>query len=435
MLKSVALTAAQCLRGTLRVPGDKSISHRALMLGALAEGLTQIEGILPGDDPRSTAECFRQLGAQISTIDGARVEVHGVGLGNLRESTDILYTGNSGTTTRLMLGILSAQPGLFSCLNGDASIRTRPMGRVIEPLSRMGAQIWGRDGAKRAPLAVLGQHLRPIHYDSPVASAQVKSAILLAGLLTVGETSVREPVRSRDHSERMLTAFGADIRYCPDTTTVTLRGPARLSAQQIIVPGDISSAAFWLVAAAIVPGAELLLNGVGINPTRTGVLEVLGRMGADIQIENERTTCGEPVADLRVRSSRLEACEIGGEVIPRLIDELPILAVAACCARGKTVIRDAAELRVKESDRIAVMARELNRLGARVEELPDGLIIEGGHPLIGAEVESHSDHRVAMSLAIAALVTRGTTVLGDPECATVSYPGFFKELARLKLGP
>jgi 3-phosphoshikimate 1-carboxyvinyltransferase len=430
-MKTRTLRMAECLSGTIRVPGDKSISHRALMLGALATGETVIEGLLPGDDPRSTAGLLRALGAHISDLDSARVVVRGVGLGQLAEPIDVLDAGNSGTTMRLMLGVLAGQANLFCCLTGDRSLRSRPMGRVVEPLTRMGARIWGRDGNRRAPLAVQGVALQPIDYQSPVASAQVKSAILLAGLATEGVTRVSEPARSRDHSERMLAAFGARLTFDPETCTAAVEGPATLVGRPVVVPGDISSAAFWLVAASIVPGSNLLLENVGINPTRTGVLDVLAEMGADLAIENQREECGEPVADLRVRSAPLKACTIGGALIPRLVDEIPILAVAACFATGKTVVRDAAELRVKESDRLAAVASQLTKMGARIEELPDGLAIEGGHPLVGTEVESDGDHRMAMSLAVAALVAQGETVLADPDCATVSYPGFWNDLERI----
>lgn len=432
MSNTFASKTAQKLVGTIQVPGDKSISHRALMLGALAQGETLIEGLLPGEDPCSTAACLRQLGAEISPIESTLVRVRGVGLGNFQESDDILNAGNSGTTMRLMLGLLSAQPGLFSCMTGDASLRSRPMDRVLKPLAAMGAEIWGRQGGRRAPLAVRGKALQAFHYQSPIASAQVKSAILLAGLLIDGETSVTEPTRSRDHSERMLTAFGAKV--IQDGNTATIQGPTQLVGQRVIVPGDISSAAFWLVAASIVPDSELYLCNVGLNPTRTGVLDVLLEMGADIAIENQRETCGEIVGDLRVRSAALKGCTIGGDLIPRLVDEIPILAVAACAAQGKTVIRDAAELRVKESDRLAVVARELGKLGAVIEEFPDGLGILGEQPLAGAEVHSYGDHRIAMGLTIAGLIARGTTTIHEPACATVSYPNFFADLERIRTG-
>uniref|UniRef100_B8HMP2 3-phosphoshikimate 1-carboxyvinyltransferase n=1 Tax=Cyanothece sp. (strain PCC 7425 / ATCC 29141) TaxID=395961 RepID=B8HMP2_CYAP4 len=419
------------LRGTLSVPGDKSISHRALMLGALAEGETQIQGLLLGEDPRSTAACFRALGAEISALNSELVRVKGIGLGQLLEPEEVLDAGNSGTTLRLMLGILASHPHRFFTVTGDRSLRSRPMKRVVTPLQEMGAMIWGRQSGSLAPLAVQGQQLRSIRYSSPIASAQVKSCLLFAGLMIEGETTVSEPALSRDHSERMLRAFGAQIEVDPHSHSVTVVGPAKLQGQSVIVPGDISSAAFWLVAAAIAPDAELVLENVGVNPTRTGVLEVLEQMGAEIKQENHRLVAGEPVADLRVRSSTLKACQIGGDLIPRLIDEIPILAVAATFARGTTVIRDAAELRVKESDRITALASQLSRMGAQVRELPDGLEITGGTPLTGAEVDSLGDHRIAMSLAIAALQARGTTWIKGGEVAAISYPDFAPTLQRL----
>lgn len=419
------------LQGHIRVPGDKSISHRALMLGAIAQGETQIQGLLLGEDPRSTASCFRAMGAEISELNTELVRVQGIGLGLLQEPVDILSAGNSGTTMRLMLGLLASHPGRFFTVTGDSSLRSRPMSRVVKPLQQMGAQIWGRQGSSLAPLAIQGQQLSPIHYQSPIASAQVKSCILLAGLMTEGQTTVTEPALSRDHSERMLRAFGAEIKLDPETNSATITGPAQLTGQNVIVPGDISSAAFWLVAGAIVPGSELWVENVGVNPTRTGILEALGMMGADIEMENQRVVAGEPVADLRVRSSSLKACEIAGDLIPRLIDEIPILAVAAVFAQGTTVIRDAAELRVKESDRIAVMASQLNRMGARVTELPDGLEITGGTPLTGIDVDSHTDHRIAMSLAIAALNASGTTTINRAEAAAISYPDFTPTLQQI----
>jgi 3-phosphoshikimate 1-carboxyvinyltransferase len=419
------------LHGQVRVPGDKSISHRSLMLGALAQGETIIHGLLLGEDPRSTASCFRALGAEISELNSEAVRVRGIGLGQLLEPSDVLNAGNSGTTLRLMLGILASHPGKFFAVTGDESLRSRPMSRVVRPLQQMGAEIWGRNSGALAPLAVRGQVLQPIHYHSPIASAQVKSCILLAGLMVEGPTTVTEPALSRDHSERMLKAFGADLTVDPDTKSVTVRGLSPLHGQTVVVPGDISSAAFWLVAGAIVPGSDLTIVNVGVNPTRTGVLEVLAEMGADITRENEREVAGEPVADLRVRHSALKACTIAGDVIPRLIDEIPILAVAAAFAEGTTVIRDAAELRVKESDRITVMATELNRLGARVTELPDGLEIVGGQALTGTEVDSYTDHRIAMSLAIAALMATGTTTIHRAEAAAISYPDFTATLQQV----
>ncbi|MBD2082983.1 3-phosphoshikimate 1-carboxyvinyltransferase [Leptolyngbya sp. FACHB-17] len=418
------------LQGRIRIPGDKSISHRALMLGALAQGETIIRGLLLGEDPRSTAECFRAMGAEISELNTEEVRVKGIGLGNLIEPVDVLNAGNSGTTLRLMLGILASHPDRFFTVTGDSSLRSRPMSRVVKPLQQMGAQIWGRKQNSLAPLAIQGQALKPLHYHSPIASAQVKSCILLAGLMTDGQTTVTEPALSRDHSERMLRAFGADLTVNPETNSVTVTGQAKLTGQTVIVPGDISSAAFWLVAGAIVPGSDLTIENVGINPTRTGVLEILERMGADVTIENQREVAGEPVADLRVRHSKLKACEISGDVIPRLIDEIPILAVAAVFAEGTTIVKDAEELRVKESDRITVMATQLNQMGASVRELPDGMEITGGTALKGTEVDSHTDHRIAMSLAIAALNAAGTTTIHRAEAAAISYPDFTATLQR-----
>ncbi|MGC1244588.1 MAG: 3-phosphoshikimate 1-carboxyvinyltransferase, partial [Spirulinaceae cyanobacterium] len=334
------------LKGKIDIPGDKSISHRALMLGALAEGETCIQGLLLGEDPRSTANCFRAMGAEISPLNSTEVMVKGVGLGNLKEPEDVLDAGNSGTTLRLILGILAAASERFFTVTGDNSLRSRPMSRVVKPLQQMGADIWGRKGNALAPLGVRGKQLKPIHYHSPIASAQVKSCVLLAGLLTEGKTIVTEPALSRDHSERMLRAFGAKVEVDPVTNSAAIIGPSQLQGQKVIVPGDISSAAFWLVAGAIVPGSELLVKNVGVNPTRTGVLQVLQEMEANLELQNQREVAGEPVADILVRHSNLKGCTIAGEIIPRLIDEIPILAVAAVFAQGTTVIKDAAELRV-----------------------------------------------------------------------------------------
>jgi 3-phosphoshikimate 1-carboxyvinyltransferase len=401
------------------------------MLGALASGETTIQGLLLGEDPRSTAHCFRALGAQISELNAERVQVQGIGLGQLQEPADVLDAGNSGTTLRLMLGILAAHPGHLFTVTGDASLRRRPMSRVIQPLQQMGAHIWGRQDDTLAPLAVRGQSLQPIHYHSPIASAQVKSCLLFAGLMTEGQTTITEPTLSRDHSERMFAAFGADIAVDPQTCSVTVSGPAHLHGQAIIVPGDISSAAFWLVAAAIVPGSQVWLENVGINPTRTGVLDVLQQMGADLTLAHPRTVAGEPVADIHIQYRQLEGTVIEGVMIPRLIDEIPILAVAALFAQGVTQIRDAAELRVKESDRLLAMASQLQKMGAQVTEHADGLEIRGGVSLHGAEVDSFGDHRVAMSLAIAALKAQGTTTIQGATAAAISYPTFADTLQQL----
>jgi 3-phosphoshikimate 1-carboxyvinyltransferase len=417
------------LQGRIQVPGDKSISHRALMLGALATGETTIQGLLLGEDPRSTAACFRALGAEISDLNTNEVRVRGIGLGHLREPVNVLDAGNSGTTMRLMLGILASHAGRFFTVTGDDSLRSRPMSRVVNPLRQMGAEIWGRQAGSLAPLAIQGRSLTATHYQSPIASAQVKSCILLAGLLTEGVTTVTEPALSRDHSERMLKAFGAQVQVDPETCSASVIGPTQLTGQAVIVPGDISSAAFWLVAGAIVPGADLTIANVGVNPTRTGILEALQMMNADITQENLREVAGEPVADLRVRGgATLKGCTIADALIPRLIDEIPILAVAATFAEGTTIVRDAEELRVKESDRIAVMAAQLNKMGARVSELPDGMEITGNTPLTGTAVDSQTDHRIGMSLAIAALNATGTTTIHRAEAAAISYPTFVETL-------
>lgn len=416
------------LQGNVQIPGDKSISHRALMLGAIAEGETIIEGLLLGEDPRSTAACFSAMGAEISELNTKEVRVKGIGLGNLQEPENVLDAGNSGTTMRLMMGLLASSPNRFFTVTGDHSLRSRPMSRVVNPLKEMGAQIWGRKGNTLAPLAIQGQQLKGIHYRSPIASAQVKSCILLAGLLADGQTTVTEPALSRDHSERMLRAFGANLEIDHETNSVTIDPHPVLQGQKVIVPGDISSAAFWMVAAAIVPDSDLTIENVGINPTRTGIIEAMQMMGADMTLENPREVAGEPVADLRVQYSQLRGCTIGGDIIPRLIDEIPIIAVAACFASGTTIIKDAEELRVKESDRLAVMAAELTKMGAKIIEHPDGLEITGGATLNGAEMDSYTDHRIAMSLAIAALNANSETRIHRAEAASISYPTFVETL-------
>jgi 3-phosphoshikimate 1-carboxyvinyltransferase len=393
-----------------------------------------IEGLLPAEDPLSTAACLRAMGVEVSPIEaGAVVRVRGVGLDGLAEPETVLDCGNSGTTMRLMLGLLAGRAGRHFVLSGDGSLRGRPMGRVTGPLARMGAEIHGRRGGELAPLAVQGRPLCGATIKTPVASAQVKSALLLAALTAAGATTVIEPAHSRDHSERMLRAFGADLTVQgPGGTEVIVCPGAVLHGQQVVVPGDISSAAFWLVAGAITPGAALTIENVGLNPSRTGVLKVLAEMGARIEVRNARDVAGEPVGDLQVSHGPLRAFRIGGDLIPRLVDEIPVLAVAACCAEGVSLISGAEELRVKETDRLAVMARQLGAMGARLEERADGLSIEGGAPLHGAEIDSETDHRVAMSLAVAALVARGGSLLHRPEAAAVSYPGFWNDLERLR---
>ena len=422
------------LGGRVQVPGDKSISHRSLLFGAIAEGVTRIEGLLPAEDPLSTAACLRAMGVAVSPIGaGEPVTVQGVGLDGLAEPADVLDCGNSGTTMRLMLGLLAGRVGRHFVLSGDGSLRGRPMRRVGAPLAQMGALIHGRKDGNFAPLAVLGQPLQGTTIHTPVASAQVKSALLLAALTAQGPTTVIEPVQSRDHSERMLRAFGADLVVGgAGDTEVTVRPGNSLRAQHVIVPGDISSAAFWLVAGAITPGASLIVENVGLNPSRTGILEVLEQMGARIAVLNQRDVAGEPVGDLQVSHGPLQAFAIGAEIMPRLVDEIPVLAVAACCAEGISRITGAEELRVKETDRLAVMARQLGAMGARIDEAEDGMTITGPTPLQGATVDSETDHRVAMSLAVAALVARGSTTIQRPEAAAVSYPEFWHDLERLR---
>jgi len=418
------------LRGVTKVPGDKSISHRAVIIGALAEGETIIENFLAADDCLATVRCMRALGAQVEGPDNGRVLVRGSGLQGLREPEDVLDAGNSGTTMRLLLGMLAGQP-FFSVLTGDTSLRRRPMRRVTDPLRQMGATILGRGDASFAPLAVRGRPgLRSLRYTSPVPSAQVKSAILLAGLYAEGYTSVTEPVRSRDHTERMLGEFGAEIQA--DGNTVTVKGRPRLKGKKITVPGDISSAAFLLAAALILPDADITITGVGLNPTRTGIIDVFKSMGGDIELFATQETGREPVGNIRVRSSRLVGTTIDGSIVPRLIDEIPVLAVVATLAEGVTVICGAEELRVKESNRLQALATELARFGADITEMPDGLIIRGRATLQGATVESYGDHRIAMALAVAGLAAQGTTTIRGAECVNISFPGFFEVLDLLR---
>lgn len=419
------------LRGTLTVSGDKSISHRAVMLGSLATGTTEIEGFLPGEDCLSTIRCFRSMGVQIEQ-NGSSVKVFGRGLRELTAPAGILDCGNSGTTTRLLSGVLAAQH-FNSVLSGDASIQRRPMKRIMIPLRAMGADITSVSGNDCAPLSVHGKQLYGIHFNSPIASAQVKSAVLLAGLYASGQTTVTEPALSRDHTERMLRSFGAKVLTgnFEDRPSVTVTETQNLYGTEISVPGDISSAAFFLVGASIVPGSEVVLRNVGINPTRDGVISALRAMGAKIEVLEVRNEDSEPAADLLVRYAPLHGIEIGGALIPRSIDELPVLAAAAAVAEGRTVIRDAAELKVKESNRIRTMAEGLSRLGAKVEETEDGLIIDGGAALHGGAVESYSDHRIAMSFAILSLVTDGEVRISDPDCVNISAPTFYEDLKSL----
>ena len=420
------ITKQTGLRGVVHVPGDKSISHRAVMFGALARGTTSVTHFLEGADCLSTISCFQKMGIEIEKQDD-KVLIHGKGLRGLNSPREILDAGNSGTTTRLIAGILAGQK-FISELDGDASLRSRPMKRIMDPLNAMGADIRCRGENNCLPLRIAGRPLTAIHYTSPVASAQVKSCVLLAGMYADGVTSVTEPFLSRNHSEIMLRSFGADIRS--EGTTVSIRPEPDLLAQDITVPGDISSAAFFIAAGLLTPGSEILLKNVGINPTRAGILKVCQDMGADITLLNADYS-GEPAADILVRTSSLKGTVIQGADIPTLIDELPIIAVMAAFAGGTTVIRDAAELRVKESDRIAVMTDNLRRMGADVEETEDGMIIHGGRPLHGAVIDPRLDHRVAMSFAVAGTVCEGTMDILDGDCVRISYPDFYKDLYSL----
>ncbi|MCX6028753.1 MAG: 3-phosphoshikimate 1-carboxyvinyltransferase [Chloroflexi bacterium] len=460
------------LRGSVAVPGDKSISHRALILGALADGDTHVSGWVSAEVCLATLRCIRALGVQVEEVPppapqpwreqvhpspevgrgagGEGLLIHGVGLNGLVEPADVLHCAGSGTTIRLLAGLLAGQP-FTSVLTGADALRRRPMGRVAEPLRRMGATILGREGGKLAPLTLRGGDLHGIEYIMPVASAQVKSAILLAGLFAGGETVVHEPGPSRDHTERMLRQFGVEVEAEVKTeakgAAVRLRGGQRLTAGggPLCIPGDFSSAAFPLVAAAIVPGSHITLTGVGVNPTRTGLYDLLEAMGAELQDEGPMTNdqgassfvvrrssaVGEPISNLVIHGSNLRGVEVGGDLVVRAIDEFPIFAVAATQAEGTTTLRDAAELRVKESDRIASVAAELRKMGAWIEERPDGMIIHGPTPLTGAVVDSHGDHRLAMALAVAGLVARGETVVRGAEAINDSFPGFVETMQAL----
>jgi len=405
---------------TVTVPGDKSISHRSVMIGAMAAGTTEIENFLPGQDCLSTVRCVRQLGIEVEELSPTHLQVKGKGPAGLSEPEDYLDVGNSGTTIRLISGLLAGQD-FFSVLTGDASIRRRPMARVADPLRAMGAQVWGRSDGRYAPLAIRGGHLKGIDYHTPVASAQIKSAVLIAGLLADGETLVTEPALSRNHTEKMLRAFGANIQT--DGLTTMIKAGA-LNAQKVIVPSDISSAAFFLVAGAIIPGSRITVTRVGLNPTRTGILDVLSEMGAGISISNQFESSGELIGDITVEGQGLKGLVFGGDIIPRLIDEIPVLAVAAAVAEGQTIIRDASELKVKESNRLRAVATELTRFGADIRETEDGLIINGRRSLTGAVCESYHDHRIAMACALMGLIAKDQTIVHDAECIDISFPDF-----------
>lgn len=409
--------------GQIKVPGDKSISHRAVMLGSLANGVTEISGFLKGADCLSTIDCFRKMGIDID-INGENVTVHGNGLRGLKKPDEMLYTGNSGTTTRLLCGILAGQ-NFDTSITGDASIQKRPMGRVVKPLSMMGAKIEN----EYCPLYITGTKLHGIDYKMPVASAQVKTAIILAGLYADGETVIHEIEKSRDHTELMLSAMGADLTV--DNLDITVKPTNDLTAVNVDVPGDISSAAFFLVLGAIMPNSQITVTNVGINPTRTGIIDVLKDMGADITLENVHTSAGETVANITVRSSSLKGTTVGGDIIPRLIDELPIIAVAAVFADGQTVIKDAQELKVKETNRIRAVVDEFNKCGIYITETDDGMIINGGKSIHGADFKTYGDHRMAMSLTVLAQLADSESTLDDSDCACVSYPTFFDDFYKL----
>lgn len=414
------------LNGKIKIPGDKSISHRAVMFGSLAKGDTEITGFLRGDDCMSTISCFKKLGIDIEVTDD-KVIVHGKGINGLTAPSETLDVGNSGTTIRLISGILAAQ-NFDSTLNGDASIQKRPMNRVIKPLSQMGAEIESTNNGY-APLTIHGKKLKAMEYTMPVASAQVKSSILLASLFAEGTTTIIEPVASRDHTEIMLNYFGANIKN--ENGVITSTPVEELYGKNLEVPGDISSAAFFMVAGLIVPNSHIIIENVGINPTRTGIIDALKAMGGYVEIINERKSGGELVGDIEVKTSNLKATTLEGSIIPRMIDEIPVFAVAALCAEGTTVVKDATELKVKESNRISTMSQELGKMGVVIEETDDGMIIKGNQKLKGATVYSHLDHRVAMSCAIASLIADGETTITDADCVGISFPNFYELLNNL----
>lgn len=426
MAKEVVSPVEQ-LNGVIKVPGDKSISHRAVMFGAIAEGRTTVEGFLPGADCLSTISCFRKMGVEIEQ-EADKVTVTGAGWDGLKEPIEVLDVGNSGTTARLMLGILSTRP-FHSVMVGDESIAKRPMGRVTVPLRDMGAKINGRRGGNYTPLAIEGASMKGITYNSPVASAQVKSAILLAGLQCEGETVVDEPHKSRDHTERMLKAFGVEVEV--EGCLVRVQGKQSLKGTHVVVPGDISSAAFFLVLGAITKNSQITLTNVGMNETRTGIIDVLLQMGANLSIKNEQTINEEKIADLTICSSDLKGIEIGGEIIPRLIDEIPVIAVLATQAEGVTIIKDAEELKVKETNRIDTVVTQLKNLGVNIEATDDGMVITGRSQINGGEVTSYGDHRIGMAMAVAGCVANNPITIDDVDAISVSYPNFFEHLKAL----
>ncbi len=419
-MKSLHVRPVKRLSGEIRVQGDKSVSHRAVIIGSIADGLTRVTNFLPSDDCIRTIKAFESMGVTIK-IDGDSLEIYGKGPSSLTEPPDVMDMGNSGTSARLLAGLLSGQP-FFSVMTGDNSLRRRPMKRVIEPLRMMGANVWGRREGEFLPLCIKGGVLQGISYRMPVASAQVKSSILLAGLFAKGKTTIEERMATRDHTERMLEYFGVNV--VRNGVTVTIEGSQGLRPRDIEIPGDISGAAFFMVGASIIEGSEIVIKDVGINPTRTGIIDVLREMGASIEVYNLRDMGREPVGDIKIRSAPLKGIEIKGDRIPRVVDELPVVCIAAAVAEGETLIKDAAELRVKESDRIAVMAECLSSLGVEVKILEDGMRIKGVKGLKGVVCHSHGDHRIAMSMAIAGLVAEGETLIEDTECINTSFPKF-----------
>ena len=422
------------LQGELKVPGDKSISHRSLIIGSMAQGETFIKGFLHSEDPLSTADCLRKLGVNIPEIKkNESFSFKGLGLDGFNEPKEILNCGNSGTTMRLLMGLLAGQEGKNFVLTGDTSLRERPMGRVSKPLSMMGATFLGRENGKKAPISIGGSQLKGCVIGTPVASAQVKSAILLAGLNASGTTSVIEPASSRDHTERMLKAFGADINIRGEFgRNVVIKPGKTLIGQKILIPGDISSAAFWMIAASIVPNSEVLIKDIGLNPTRTGILNVMDLMGCNYEIVEKSIVAGELIGSINVKTANnLRPFSIAGDILPKLIDEIPILTVAACFCQGVSEIKDAKELRVKETDRLKVMARQLRKFGAKISEKEDGLIINGESKFNSAEVDSETDHRVSMSLAIASLLAKGSSRIFRADASNVSYPTFWEDLEKL----
>ncbi|MFN2183536.1 MAG: 3-phosphoshikimate 1-carboxyvinyltransferase [Anaerolineae bacterium] len=427
-MSELRVQAGAALRGRTRVPGDKSISHRALLLGAISSADSHVDGFLPSADCLATLDAVRALGVAVEEHSPTTLTVHGVGLRGLQEAADVIDCRRSGTTMRLLSGLLAGQQ-FFSMLGGDTQLRRRPMARVVEPLRKMGAVVLGRGGGRLPPLAIRGGDLHGIDYSLPVASAQVKSALLLAALYARGATRLSVPGPARDHTERMLAAMGAELRT--EDGWVEIEPVHTLDPVDVTVPGDVSSAAYLVVAALLLPGSEIAIEGVGVNPTRTGLLDILRAMGADMTVHGEHGMGGEPVADVVVRGAELRGVEVGGGLVVRAIDEFPILAVAATQAHGETTVRDAAELRVKETDRVATTVGELRRLGAEIEPRPDGFVVCGPTQLEGAVVDSHGDHRLAMALAIAGLIARGETVVQNVDCIADSFPGFVPTLASL----